>query len=181
MAARVDRRPMTPEEEKAIAALIPSRTAPIRSVERARIIQAAAQRQSAPVIAAALGCSRPTVSAWIRRFNDHGLAGLQEQRRSGRPPTYSTEQRAEVIATALTDPRSMGLPFACWTIDRLQASLGEPKALAMKRSRISEILVEEGLRWRKQETWFGARVDPDFAPKRAASPNWIPPRPTARL
>ena len=58
--------------------------------------------------------------------------------------------------------------------------LGEQKALAMKRSRISEILVEEGLRWRKQETWFGERVDPDFAEKRGSSPNSTPPRPMAR-
>ena len=180
MAARVYLRALTPEEEEAITAVLRSRTAPIRSVERARIIQAAAEGQSAPVIAAALGCSRPTVYAWIRRFNDHGLVGLEEQRRSGRPPTYSPEQRAEVIATALTDPQSLGLPFACWTTDRLQVYLDEQKALAMKRSRISEILVEEGLRWRKQETWFGERVDPDFAEKRGPSPNCIPPRPRAR-
>lgn len=180
MAARVYLRCMTPEEEKAIAALMQSRTAAIRSVERARIIQAAAKGQSAPVIATALGCSRPTVYAWIRRFNDHGLAGLEELRRCGRPPTYSPEQRAEVIATALTAPQSLGLPFACWTMDRLQVYLGEQKALAMKRSRISEILVEEGLRWRKQETWFGERVDPDFAKKRGSSPNSTPPRPMAR-
>ena len=177
MAARVCLRTMTPDEEQAIAALIQSRTAPIRAVERARIIQAAAKGLTAPVIAAQQGCSRPTVYAWIRRFNDHGLAGLQELRRSGRPPTYSAEQRAEVIATALTDPLSLGQPFACWTMDRLQIYLSEQKALAMKRSRISEILVEEGLRWRTQETWFGERVDPDFAEKRGSSANSIRPRP----
>ncbi len=180
MAARVYLRPMTPEEDKAIAALLQSRTAPIRSVERARIIQAAAKGQSAPVIASEQGCSRPTVYTWIRRFNDHGLAGLEEQRRSGRPPTYTPEQRAEVIATALTDPQTLGQPFACWTMDRLQVYLGEQKALAMKRSRISEILIEEGLRWRKQETWFGERVDPDFAEKRGSSANSTPPRPRAQ-
>jgi hypothetical protein len=37
----------------------------------------------------------------------------------------------------------------------------------MKRSRIDEILLREGLRWRKHETWFGERVDPDFAEKRS--------------
>ena len=36
----------------------------------------------------------------------------------------------------------------------------------MKRSRLDEVLLTEGLRWRKQETWFGERVDPDFAAKR---------------
>ncbi len=33
-------------------------------------------------------------------------------------------------------------------------------------SRLGEVLLTEGLRWRKQETWFGERVDPEFAAKR---------------
>jgi hypothetical protein len=37
----------------------------------------------------------------------------------------------------------------------------------MRRSRVSEVLLAEGLKWRQEETWFGARVDPDFAAKRA--------------
>ena len=43
MAARASWRPMTAEEDEAIAALIQSRTPSIPSVERARIIQGAAQ------------------------------------------------------------------------------------------------------------------------------------------
>ena len=39
----------------------------------------------------------------------------------------------------------------------------------MKRTRIAEILSKEGLRWRKQEGWFGERVDPEFAKKRGPS------------
>src|SRR6478736_3485504 len=39
------------------------------------------------------------------------------------------------------------------------------QGIAMRRSRISEIFIREGLRWRQDETWFGARVDPDFAKK----------------
>ena len=195
MAARVTLRTMTPEEQQAIAALLQSRTAPVRLVERARLVQAAADGRSAPAIAAALGCSRPTVYAWIRRFNEQGAAGLQERPRAGRPPTYTAEQRAEVVAAALTDPKALGLPFGCWTLDRLRAYLNEQKDLAIKRSRIDEILAEEGLRWRKQETWFGERVDPEFAEKRgssqrstrrrrrvrssSASTRWAPSRPRA--
>ena len=40
--------------------------------------------------------------------------------------------------------------------------------MAIRRSRIQELLVAEGLRWREQETWFGQRVDPDFAAKGGA-------------
>jgi hypothetical protein len=37
----------------------------------------------------------------------------------------------------------------------------------MRRSRLSEIFIQEGLKWRREETWFGERVDPDFARKRS--------------
>jgi transposase len=70
------------------------------------------------------------------------------------------------VATALTAPQQLGLPFASWTLDRSAAYLNEHKGIAIKRSRIDDILLREGLRWRQQETWFGERVDPDFAKKR---------------
>ena len=46
----------------------------------------------------------------------------------------------------------------------------------MQRSRIDEILLHEGLRWRKHETWFGERVDPAFAEKRGRSRRSTLPR-----
>ena len=83
-------------------------------------------------------------------------------RGADRPTMHSPEEVAVAIATALTAPRRLNLPFAAWTLDRLAAYLHEQKGIAMKRSRIDEILLQEGLRWRKQETWFGARVDPEL-------------------
>ena len=76
---------------------------------------------------------------------------------------------AEVVAAALTAPEALGLPFACWTLDRLAAYLDEHRRIPIRRSRIDEILRAEGLRWRRHESWFGERVDPEFAVKRGAS------------
>ena len=84
-----------------------------------------------------------------------------------------------MIEAALTRPADLGLPFASWTLDRLVAYLSETKGVAMRRSRIGEILAREGLRWRQEETWFGARVDPDFARKRGRLSGSTPPRPRA--
>jgi len=53
----------------------------------------------------------------------------------------------------------------------------EDREFAIKRSRIGELLPAEGLRWRTQETWFGARVDPAFAETRGRSSPSTPTRP----
>jgi transposase len=169
-------REMTGEERTAIEALARSRTAPARRVERARVVRRAGRGEMPPMIAAALGVDVETVRRRIHRFNAEGLAALDDRRRSGRPATYSSDAVAAVIAAALTNPRTLDLPFAAWTLDRLAAYLLEHKGIAMRRSRIGEILLVEGLRWRRHETWFGERVDPEFAEKRAASRRSTPPR-----
>ncbi len=192
---KVSLRALTTEERHALEQLAHSRTAPARLVERARILLAAAEGQGPSAIAKQVNVSRENVYTWIHRFNEQGLAGLDDCPRSGRPHSYTAEQRAEVIATALTAPKDLGLPFGCWTLDRLQAYLNEQKGIPIKRSRIDELLLEEGLRWRHQETWFGERVDPAFAEKRgssrrstprlrrarssSASTRWAPNRPRA--
>src|SRR4051794_41934521 len=114
-------------------------------------------------MAEALGLSAETVRRRIRRFNAEGLAALEDHQRSGRPTTYAADAVATVIATALTSPRRLGLPFAAWTLDRLAASLGEDKGIAMRRSRIDEILLQEGLRRRRPGTRFRAAGDPPLA------------------
>ena len=143
----------------------------MRLVERAKIIWLSHEGQTVPAIAAMLRVSQNMVRLWLKRFNSGGTVELQDRGRRGRPATYTPEQVGTVIATALSNPQSLGLPFACWTLDRLAAYLNEVKGIGIKRSRIDDILLAEGLRWRKQETWFGDRVDPEFAEKRGSSPD----------
>lgn len=166
MPRRLQVRELTEEERESIWQTARSRTAAVREVERARIIQASSDGQSVAEIASQLQFKAGKVRKWIKGFNEAGLAGLTDRGRSGRPPTYTPEEVGEVIASALSDPQSLGLPFSSWTLDRLEAYLNEVKGIGIKRSRINDILLDEGLRWRQQETWFGERVDPDFAPKR---------------
>jgi transposase len=159
-----------------IQRLAHSRTEPARLVERARMIWLAHRGQQVPAIARERRLCPATVRSWLKRFNRQGLAGLQEAPRPGRPATYTSEQVSEVIATSLTKPQDLSLPFASWTLDRLATYLQEVKGLPIKRSRIDELLLREGLRWRTQETWVGERVDPAFAKKRGSSRRAIPCR-----
>ena len=166
------------EEREALGRIARSRTVGAGQVRRAQIVLQALEGLKAPEISARMDLCGATVRHWLKRFNARGLQGLEEDVRSGRPPTYSAEQRSAVITAALTRPADLGLPFACWTLDRLVAYLSE-RGIAMRRSRISEIFIREGRRWRQEETWFGARVDPQFEHKRGRLSASTPPRPRA--
>jgi transposase len=161
-------RVLSEEERETLGRIARSRTVGAGQVRRAQIVLHALEGLKAPEISARMDLCGATVRHWLKRFNARGLQGLEEDVRSGRPPTYSAEQRSAVITAALTRPADLGLPFACWTLDRLVVYLSQ-QGIAMRRSRISEIFIQEGLKWRHEETWFGARVDPDFARKRGRS------------
>ena len=112
-------RPVTTEELTPLERRARSRTEPARRVERARVSWLAHQGRRVPAIAEELGLSQGTVRLWLKRFNAHGLAGLADRPRSGRPPTYTAEAIGAVSAAALTKPEALGLPFGSWTLDRL--------------------------------------------------------------
>jgi transposase len=162
-------RELSEAEQATIKAWCGTQAGSVRLRDRACIIAWSAAGWWVSDIARVVRVTPQVVRKWIKRFNAEGLDGLQDQPRSGRPPTYTAEQISEVIAVALLKPDRLGLPFGCWTLDRLAAYLNEERGLPIKRSRINEILVAEGLRWRTDETWFGDRVDPQFAEKRGPS------------
>jgi transposase len=167
-------RALSSDEAEELARMARSRTLGAGLVRRAQIVQHALQEGlSAPEVAARMGLCGATVRFWLKRFNARGLPGLEEEMRSGRPPTYTPEQRSAVITAALSRPAELGLPVASWTLDRLVAYLGE-QGIGMRRSRISEVLLAEGLKWRQEETWFGTRVDPEFTRKRGRSSSSTP-------
>jgi transposase len=166
-------RPVSDEEKEGLGRMARSRTVGAGLVRRAQIVVHALEGLKAPEIGARMDLCGATVRHWLKRFNACGLEGLKEDVRTGRPPTYSAEEKSAVISTALTRPADLDLPFASWTLDRLVAHLAG-QGIAMRRSRISEILIQEGLKWRHEETWFGARVDPEFARERGRSSSSTP-------
>lgn len=159
-------RELTSEEQAQIQQWTRSRTQAARLVKRAQIIWRASQGHTVAQIANEMPVGAKLVRRWIARFNGEGLNGLADQPRSGRPPSYTRDQVGVVVATALPPPQQLGQPFGSWTFERLTTYLNEVCGIPIQHSRVHELLHAEGLRWREQETWFGARVDPAFAEKR---------------
>src|SRR3954453_19434455 len=136
-------RALSEEEAHRLARMTRSQKLGAGGVRRAQMGAHAVGGPSAAGIAARMELCGATVCFWLKRFNERGLGGLEEDMRSGRPPTYTAEERSAVITAALSRPAELGLPFASWTLDRLVTYLGE-KGIGMKRSRVSEVLLAEG-------------------------------------
>jgi len=74
-----------------LQALTRAHSTPQALALRCRLILrlAAKDRPSNLQVANELGCARNTVVLWRTRYSQHGLAGLQDAPRSGRPRSFS--------------------------------------------------------------------------------------------
>jgi len=98
-----------------------SRSTSIRAglVTRAKIVLAAGDGLGTSAISTKLGVSRPTVIQWRRRYAAEGLAGLDDEPRSGRPKTV---EDAAILAMTL-DPPPARLGVTHWSTRLLAAEL----------------------------------------------------------
>jgi transposase len=166
MPKRVELRSLTEAERIEVERLRRSRKAEHRLVERARIILLLAEGHKPTEVANEVQRSAPMVYHWLHRFNEEGVAGLEDAPRAGRPLTYSEEERGRMIATARTRPEKLGLDFGHWTLDRLVEYVNEQVGIPISRSQLGEVLRAEGLRWYQEKTYFTESPDPQFAQKR---------------
>jgi transposase len=88
--------------------------------ERARIVLAIADGAGTSATSRVLGVSRPTVIKWRDRFAARGLAGLDDEPRSGRPKTIDD---AQIIAATLEAPPE-SLAVTHWSSRLLGRHLG---------------------------------------------------------
>jgi transposase len=158
MAAMAKRIELCGEDRRELERLVRSRTAERRMVERARIVLAAAEGESAARIAGEVGCSERTVWKWRRRFGAEGVAGLRDAARAGRPLVHGPQVRARLIALACTRPpdTAQGLRRTRWTHAELASEVG------MSESQAHAILRAAEIKPHLLEQWVISELSPDF-------------------
>jgi len=82
---------LSAEAREQLAALARAPSTPQALAFRCRLVLRAADgdRPTNQAIAQELGCERHTVGQWRERYAAHGLAGLQDSPRPGRPRGFS--------------------------------------------------------------------------------------------
>jgi transposase len=79
---------LTADQRRELEARARRYTLPYRDVVRAKIVLMAADGLDNDEIASRLDTRREIVSKWRKRFFEHGLPGLEERPRGGRPPAF---------------------------------------------------------------------------------------------
>ena len=146
---------LTTEERQSLGAVIRTRTAPYRAVQRARLVLRAAEGMANTAIAQEVGLSRARVVQWRQRFAQDRLAGLEDCRRPGRKPAYTKELRARVVATVCGPPPEGATH---WTVRSLAEQTG------VGRQSVHRILRSERLAPHRVKSWVSS-TDPEFETK----------------
>jgi transposase len=93
----------------------------VRVARRLLAIANALSGMSRAEAATSAGMDRQTLRDWVIRYNEHGIAGLCDGWKGGRPPMLTLEEQAELLAIVMAGPDPEKDGFCAFTRDDLVA------------------------------------------------------------
>jgi transposase len=104
------------------------------------------RRYPVPFIAEIHRCGCDVVRTWLHRYQARGVAGLEDEPRSGRPPKNPLGRQI-VEAQASQSPECSGYVQSCWTVGLLATFLALRLGLSLSLSTVRRYLKAMGWRW----------------------------------
>ncbi len=149
---------LSPQDRRALEALVRSGTVEARLARRARTILLLADGASVRKTGQQVGLAPRMVQHWKQRFLADGLSGLYDASRPGRPKAIPLTKEARILADTQRRPPA---PLTQWS-SRVMA-----KRHGVSQSFVSRLWRCHGLR-PHQLDYYVASPDPDFEAKAAA-------------
>src|SRR5437879_1289965 len=146
-----------------------SRTAPLREVQRARILCHYHAGETIAGIARVLEMTRKSVRKWIDKALAMGAeAALKDAYHCPRAPVITEEARAWVVHLACSKPKELGYAAELWTrsllarhVRREAAQAGHPSLSRAAKATVQRILAEQPLH-PERVRYYLERRDPAF-------------------
>lgn len=146
---------VTTQDRKQLESIARSQSLPAALSRRAQMILRLADGETNSAVAQRYRVSRPTVSLWRKRFAEHGIAGLHNELKPGRPRSTDEDEIAKLINTALTRKPSGKTHWS-------RRSLAEETGLS--KSTVHRYLTLFGLQPHRSKS-FKLSTDPFFIEK----------------
>jgi transposase len=163
---------LTAEEKQLLEVLRGSLTAPVREVQRARILWRYHAGETVSGIARELNTSRPSVLKWIDKALQMGVkAGLQDTPHKPREAVITDDAKAWVVHLACSKPKDFGYAAELWTRSALArhvrknaSEAGYPALAKAAKATVQRILAAQPLQPHKVK-YYLERRDPLFEQK----------------
>jgi transposase len=137
---------------------------------RAKIVLLAGEGYTVPKIMEMTNIYDKTIRKWIHRFNDNGVHGLFTEIDYSGMVKINDKTRKEIIQTASTSPRELGLKFSTGSLRSIAGYVKEKKIVkdGISHTTIRDILIECGVEWRHSKIILGSKSrDPEYDLKKA--------------
>jgi len=129
------------------------------------ILLAAEQEMVAPQIAAIVRLNEESVRKWLKRYQAEGIEGLKDNPRPGMEPSVTEAYRLKLVSAVRRRPRSMGLPFSMWTLQRLADYLAEDTGLRVSYETVRRYLALEEIVMSRPQPKLSS-PDPEYEVKK---------------
>jgi transposase len=123
---------------------------------RLECLRLMARGMTVPQIADLLECHQVTVREAVHRFHGGGFEALEDAPRPGRPSRIGSADR-EALADLLEESAAQG---RTWTAPALCEWLDEERGVSVSAAWLTEVLREEGFRWKRTRDTLRHKADP---------------------
>lgn len=136
---------------------------------RAQMVLLAVERHMvAAQIAEVVRASEETVRRWLKRYLAEGAEGLRDEPHPGAPRKVTEEYRERLLHAVRRRPRSLGLPFSLWTLQRLADHMAEQTGIRVTYESVRAHLKVQGIVLSRPQHTI-ASPDPEYALKKRRS------------
>jgi transposase len=146
-------RALTEEEQQELKRVAKASSERLDAVKRAKALLAVAAGATLTNASQEAGLSREAVAQLVVRFNEHGLAVLEIAAGRGRKPTYTNEQRAEVLRELQREPDREKDQTATWSLMLLREALRKRSLPQIAAETIREVLHASGYHYQRTRSW----------------------------
>ncbi len=138
------------------------RKTPVGVARRAHAMLLLEQGHSYAQTATWVGLAAYHVRKWVKRFHEHGVAGLREKPHPGRPPVFAPEVALHVVKLACERPDQMGCSLSQWDGPELARKLkADGVVQSISADTVTRILRSHKLKPWRHHLWLSADVPRD--------------------
>jgi transposase len=160
--------PQSPEQLEALEELYRT-TKDVRLRTRSQMMLLAAEKHwVAHEIAEIVREDEQTVRRWMKRYMAEGIEGLKDAPRPGATPKVTPAYEAELLRVVRLRPRSMGLEFSLWTLQRLADYMAEETGIRVEAETVRQYLAKQDIVLSRPQHKISS-PDPEYEVKKRRS------------